>query len=166
MEEQGIWRRFLLESGVWEGSLNNYVNREGGLVQQGTNRMLVEIQDDGSIQVRNQLFNSQGKKTDYEGFMHVKVEGNRLMNQKPLEQDPNTSNPINNYNFQGYIALKHIYIYEEYDEVLPEGNVENRRNSMHYYFPQENEIISIADVYVNGQLLVFGTSHFYRQEDG
>lgn len=92
----------------------------------------------------------------------MRVEGNMVVNAEPMTEDPSTKNKIRNHLLEGYIGDDHIYILESYDEILPEGEVEHRRNDMHYYFFNNTEMVILADVFVNGKLLVFANTRLKR----
>jgi len=155
---------FLKSSGRWEGSFSNFVNREGGIEQDGKIIVQVEVTEEGVISHKNSFFRPDGTQTDYVGSLEVKVEGNNLVNLMKIEEDPNTKNKIENHRFEGYITNKHIFIYETYEECFPDGKNEYRRNSVHYYFLSEKEMIMLADVYIDDNLLVIGNTKLVKKK--
>jgi hypothetical protein len=92
----------------------------------------------------------------------MRLEGNRLVNAEPMTEDTNTKNKIQNHLFEGYIGSNQIYVLEAYDEILPEGKVEHRRNDMHYYSFNDTEMVILADVFVNEELLVSANTRSKR----
>ena len=73
-------------------------------------------------------------------------------------KDPNTGNPLARHRFEGHVARRHIHILEEYEEVFPDGRREQRRNTVHYVLVDDRTVFMIADIRVDGQLLVFGNT--------
>ncbi len=147
--------RFLTQSGTWEGSFRNFVNKSGGVIQEGFVVVEVEVDEGGEIRHRNIFMDKDYQKSDYEGSTRMKLAGNRLLNLDLMTEDPNTKNRIENHEFEGYVIDDHIFILEAYDEVFNDERVEKRRNHVHYFFPTEMEIVMLADIYVNNELLVF-----------
>ena len=154
---------FLNSSGKWEGSFSNFVNREGGIEQEGKIVVQVDVTEKGVISHKNSFFRPDGTQTDYVGSLEVKVDGNNLVNLMKIEEDPNTKNKIENHRFEGYITDKHIFIYETYEECYQDGKREFRRNSVHYYFLSEREMIMLADVYLDDKLLVIGNTKLIKK---
>lgn len=152
---------FLKENTIWEGTFTNYVNRKGGIVQEGKMRVKVTINDEGIISHENAFFDKEGNPGPYTGSMKIKAEGDKLINMLEIKRDPNTGTEILNHRFDGYIGKNHIHILEEYDDKFPDGKIDHRRNSVHYYFVTEEHFIMISDVYVNGELLVFANSSMH-----
>jgi len=155
---------FLKRSGVWEGLFSNYVNKGEGIKQQGKMVVEMDVDEEGVISQTNMWFNLEGKQSDYTGYAKFRVEGNRLINLDKVEVDPNTGNKIGNPVFDGYIIGNHIHILDAYDDISPDGKVDHRRNSLHYYSISENEIIMIADVYVNDKLFAFANTKLVRKK--
>ena len=149
---------FLNSSGKWEGLFSNFVNRDGGIEQEGKVVVQVDVTDEGVISHKNSFFRPDGTQSDYVGSLEAKVEGNNLVNLMAIDEDPNTKNKIENHRFEGYVTNKHIFIYETYEECYPDGKREFRRNSVHYYFMSEKEMIILADVYLDDKLLVIGNT--------
>lgn len=87
-----------------------------------------------------------GKRAGYEGVAKMRLEGNRLVNAEPMTEDPNTKNKIQNHLFEGYIGSNQIYVLEAYDEILPEGKVEHRRNDMQYYSFNDTEMVILEQL--------------------
>ena len=158
MEHNRTCDLFLTQSGLWEGSFSNYVNRGGGIVQEGRIAVEVSVGEDGVIRHKNIFMDKDGKQSDYEGTARMKVEGDRLINLDVMTEDPNTGNQIRNHKFDGYITDHHVYVLETYEEILPDGKVDHRRSDVHYYFIGETELVMLADVYVNDSLLVFAST--------
>ena len=154
---------FLKRSGVWKGSLSNFVNQKGGIIQHGRLTVEMNIDEKGIITQKNSLFDSKGKKTDYEGVARMRSSGSKLSNLEPMTKDPNTGNAIQNHVLEGFVADNHIYIFESYDEILTDGKTEHRRNSLHYYFLDENKMVMISDVFVNNELLVFVNAQLEKE---
>ena len=153
---------FLNSSGKWEGLFSNFVNRDGGIEQEGKVVVQVDVTDEGVISHKNSFFRPDGTQSDYVGSLEVKVEGNNLVNLMAIEEDPNTKNKIENHRFEGYVTNKHIFIYETYEECYPDGKREFRRNSVHYYFKSKKEMIILADVYLDDKLLVIGNTKLIK----
>ena len=76
--------------------------------------------------------------------------------------DSNTGNKIKNHHLQGFITENHIHLLVTYEEVLPEGKIDHRRNSLHYYFTSQKESYLLVDVYLNSELLVFANTNLLR----
>ena len=155
---------FLKTSGIWEGEFSNYVNRGEGIIQQGKIIVEIDVDEKGIIHQKNKFFSREGKQSDYIGYVTMKVEANRLIYLGEMDKDQNTNNKIENHVFNGFITNNHIYILEEYDEIFSNGEVEHYRNSLHYYFISEEEIIMLADVCVNNKLLVFANTKLVRKK--
>ncbi len=155
---------FLQSSGIWEGVFANYVNRDGGIEQEGKIIVKVEVDTNGVITHENSFFRLDGTQSDYVGSLNVRVEGNNLINLLEIDEDPNTKNKIKNHRFEGYIVKNHIFIYETYEEIFPNGKKDFRRNSVHYFFIKENELIMLADVYLNDKLLVFANTKLEKKD--
>lgn len=154
---------FLHSGGIWEGHFSNYVNRDDGIEREGKIIVKVEVDTNGVITHENSFFRSDGTQSDYVGSLKVRVEGNNLINMLEIEEDPNTTNKIENHRFEGYVTKKHIFIYETYEECFPDGKKDSRRNSVHYLFIKENELIMLADAYLNDKLLVFANTKLEKK---
>lgn len=157
-------RFFLEENSIWKGDLCNYVLQGEGLKQRGCNLLEVQQLTKGVMELTNKFFRSDGTQTDYEGKTRIKILGDRIQAQEQEEIDPNTGNAIKDKSFSGFILSNHIYIMESYKEEVAPGKLESRRNDLHYYFLQDDELISIVSVYVDDELLVFGNAHLKRME--
>lgn len=145
---------FLKNTGIWEGEFTNYVNRAGGVTQQG--KIIIETEFQNGIVIQRNIFvRPDGTRSNYVGIAKMRIEGNKLLWDGEMEEDPNTGAKIGNHSFEGFVTDDQIYILETYDEVLPAGDVERRRNTTHYYFLSESEAVMTANVYVNDELLVF-----------
>ena len=157
-DELLIRKIFLETSNIWEGDFQNYVNMEDGIIQKG--KIIVEVtqEDDQIVKMRNKFINPDGKQSDYTGYSSMQIKNNRLLWVGDPRIDENTGNKIENHIFKGYILDNQIYILEQYSEVFPDGHKENRRNTVHYYLINKNEILQMADVYVNDSLLVFAST--------
>jgi len=155
---------FLQISGTWEGEFSNYINRGNGIIQQGKIVVEMSVDEKGIIHQKNKFFTHKGEQSGYTGYITMKVKGNRLVYLGEIDKDENTNNKIENHVFEGFITNNHIYILEEYDEIFSNGKVEHQRNSLHYYFISEEEIIMLADVCVNNKLLVFANTKLVRKK--
>ena len=159
-------RNILKESRSWKGEFLNYVKKhpatgQEGIVQKGEWEM--EIETEGEvITLTNKFFDEEGNQTDYEGKMEFKIDGNKIIQLGDTDKDPNTGNPIKNYDFEGYIIEDHMYVREEYDEIMGDKK-EHRRNTLNFHLLNDDEIMHSSDVYVDGELLVFGGIKFKRQ---
>ena len=153
---------FFKRSSVWKGPMTNFVNMKGRIVQHAHMIMEISTDSEGIVTQKNIVVKPDGTRTSYEGIAKMRVEGNRVVNAEPMTEDPNTKNKIQNHLLEGYIGDNHIYILESYDEILPEGKVEHRRNDVHYYFFNNTEMVILADVFVNGKLLVFANTRLKR----
>ena len=156
--------RFLRQPGTWSGPFRNFVNQTGGVIQEGYIAVEVEIDGD-EICHRNVFMDEKHQKSEYTGSGRMKVDGHRIVNMDVMTEDPNTKNPIRNHEFEGYLIDDHVFILETYDEILDGENVDRRRNHLHYFFPSENEIVMLGDVFVNDRLLVFAGATLKREGD-
>ncbi|NJE25694.1 hypothetical protein E3E22_03465 [Thermococcus sp. MV5] len=148
---------FLKNTGIWEGEFTNYVNQAEGITQQG--KIIIETEFRNGIVIQRNIFvRPDGTRSDYVGIARMRIEGNKLLWDGETEEDLNTGAKIRNHSFEGFVTDDQIYIFETYDEVLPNGVVERRRNTTHYYFLSETEAIMTANVYVNDELLVFASA--------
>ncbi len=162
--ESNIRTVFLFSNAEWLGDFQNYVNRNDGIIQNG--RILVEITFLGdTIKMRNAFFNQQGVPTDYTGYSNMLVQGDSIISPDDYSIDENTGNELKNYKFWGRILDNHIYIHESYNELFPDGKVETRSNSVHYYLKSKQEIIQLADVWINDSLFVFAGTLLRRKEE-
>ena len=146
---------FLLKPGVWSGEFHNFVNREEGIVQQGRIELLVELLDKNTAIQRTGFIRPDGSRTGYQGQAKIRATGNRIENPEAPDADENTGNPIEGYRFEGFAGQGHIHILEQYTEVHKDQPLEERRNEIHYCQMDNNQVLMISSVYVNGQLLVF-----------
>lgn len=146
---------FLSQSKTWEGTFRNFVNRAEGVIQEGYIVVDVEVDDCGEIRHRNTIMDQNRKPSDYAGLARFRVDGVRLINLEVMSEDPNTKNRIQDHRFDGYVIDDHIFILETYEEVFPDGSIDQRRNHMHYFFPTATEIVMLGDIHVNDELLVF-----------
>ncbi|MFW6196534.1 MAG: hypothetical protein ACOC5D_04275 [Thermoplasmatota archaeon] len=156
----------LKKDGTWKGMFMNYlkehpVSGEKGIVQKGKWIMDIEVEDDG-IKMINKFFDEEGNQSNYEGSMKIKFEGDKVKQIGNTEVDPNTGNKIKDYDFEGYITEDHMFIKEEYVEVEEDKDV-HRRNSLHYHLIDREEIMHTSDVYIDGELLVFGGNMFKKE---
>ena len=55
---------FLNESGLWEGSFTNFINLNNGIMQKGTIRVKVTVDDEGVIFHETAFFDKKGKFSD------------------------------------------------------------------------------------------------------
>jgi len=149
---------FLRESGVWSGEFVNFVNQKDGVIQKGRIRMKMVVDSHGAIQQSLAIIRPDGTATDYQGYATMKVEGNRLKWEGEITKDENTGNPIENHNFDGYIGWNQIYCLETYEEVFPDGRREKRRNNIHYIILSDGKLLYLADVHLDGKLLVFANT--------
>jgi hypothetical protein len=127
-------------------------------------RIEVEVNEKGEIRHRNILMNKDRKKSDYQGSARMKLDGNRFVTLGVMTEDPNTKNRIENHECEGYVIDDHIFILETYDELFDDGNVERRRNHIHYFLLSETEIVMLGDMYVNDELLVIAGTTITKKE--
>ena len=149
---------FLHKSGIWTGEFVNFVNREDGVIQRGKIRMKMTVEDDGIIKLSISLIRPDGTATDYQGYATLKVAGNRLNWVGAITRDENTGNPIENHVFEGYVGWNQIYFAETYEEVFPDGRREKRSNNIHYVVLEDGKLLQLADIRVDGRLLVFANT--------
>ena len=149
---------FLKKSGVWSGEFINFVNQQDGVIQRGRIRMEIIINSSGVIQQSIAIIRPEGTATDYQGYSTMKIEGNRLKWEGSITEDENTGNPIENHCFDGYIGWNQIYCIETYEEIFPDGRREKRQNNSHYVILDDRKLLWLADVRVNGKLLVFANT--------
>ena len=71
---------------------------------------------------------------------------------------------IENHVFEGHIGWNHIYIHEAYDEIFPDGRREKRANNVHYVILGDKRLLMMADVHVDGRLLVFANTVLRHEE--
>ncbi len=150
-----ILKGFLLKPGVWSGEFHNFVNQGDGIVQQGRIELKVELVDENTAIQRTGFIRPDGSRTGYQGQAKIRVVGNRIENPEPPSTDENTGNPIRDYRFEGFAGQGHIHILESYAEVPKDQPPEERRNEIHYCQLDNNQVLMISSVYVDGQLLVF-----------
>ncbi len=160
-------RSVLKEEGTWKGEFMNYLKKhpvtgEEGIVQKGRWVMEIKVEDDG-INMKNKFFDQEGKQSDYEGSMKIRFEDDKVKQIGNTEVDPNTGNEIKDYDFEGYITEDHMFIKEEYVEIEDESET-HRRNSLHYHLIDEDEMMHTSDVYIDGELLVFGGNMFKKEQ--
>ncbi len=161
--DNDIKKSFLLSNSKWLGDFQNYVNRDAGIIQTGKIKVELTTSND-TVMMRNIFLNHEGEPTDYTGYSYMIVKGNTIFSTDESGMDENTGNEIIDYNYLGRILDNHIYIHESYREILPNGEIEQRSNSVHYYLMSENEIIQLAEVWVDNVLLVFAGTRLKRQD--
>ena len=153
---------FLYSGTTWSGEFQNFVNRGQGIEQKG--RIRVEMSHRGdSIGMRNAFINELGVASDYSGYAWMLVRGNELLNLDQSGVDANTGNPISGHDFRGRIFGRHIYIYEAYSEHMPDGTTRRQSNSVHYYLVSSTEVLQLAEVWVDDQLLVVAGARLERE---
>lgn len=145
---------FLCREGIWSGEFYNFVNQQGGIVQQGRIELKAEVPAPDLVVQKTGFIRPDGSRTGYQGEAKIAVRGKQLINPEPPEKDENTGNPLEDYRFEGYVGEGHIHILEQYVEKSAEGSDE-RRNEIHYCQLDGGDVLMISSVYVNGQLLVF-----------
>ena len=150
-------------NGIWEGSLANFVNRDGGIVQHGGLILEVSIDKHGVVTHKSILLRPDGQKK-YEGIARMRLEGQKLTNLEPMTEDPNTKSKIQNHLLEGFVGDSHAFVLESYDDISPDGKIEHRRNSVHYYFVNEKELVILSDVFVDDKLLVFANARLKKRE--
>jgi len=146
---------FLTRNGIWEGPFTNYVNKGTGVVQNGTIRYEVRVGNDRTIRWRTNFIGPDGKESGYTGYSIMKLNGRKLEWVGEEAVDENTNNRIEGHVFQGFILDSHLYVYENYTEVYPDGKREKRRSDLHFVLLKDGGILLAADVYVDDALLVF-----------
>ncbi len=161
--DNDIKKSFLLSNNTWLGDFQNYVNRDGGIVQSGRIKVELTTSND-TVMMRNIFLNHEGESTNYTGYSYMIVKGDTIFSTDGSGVDENTGNEIIDYNYLGRVLDNHIYIHESYKEILPNGEIEQRSNSVHYYLMSENEIIQLAEVWVDNFLLVFTGTQLKRQD--
>ena len=149
---------FLKQSGVWSGEFVNFVNQENGVIQRGKIRMKMTVDSAGVIQQSIAIIRPDGTATDYQGYSTIMVEGNRLTWVGAMDKDENTGNPIENHNFDGSVGWNQIYCVETDEEVFPDGRREKRKKNLHYIILGDGKLLWLADVHLNGKLLVFANT--------
>jgi hypothetical protein len=155
---------FLKKSGVWSGEFVNFVNQKDGVIQRGRIRMRIIVDSSGVIQQSIAIIRPDGTATDYQGYSTMKVEGKRLKWEGSITEDENTGNPIENHSFNGHIGWNQIYCVETYEELFPDGRREKRQNNVHYVVLDDGRMIWLADVRVDGKLLVFANTVLVLQK--
>lgn len=156
---------FLKKSGIWEGDFANFVNQDNGVIQKGKIRMKMEVNSQGIIKQSIAIFRPDGTSTDYQGYSTMKVEGNRLKWVGSMIKDENTGNPIENHSFEGYVGWNQIYAVETYEEIFSDNRREKRKNNTHYIILSQDKLLWLADVYVEGKLLVFANTLLVLQKE-
>lgn len=149
---------FFKKSGIWSGEFTNFVNQEDGLIQRGRIRMKMVVDNSGIIQQSIAIIKPDGTATDYQGYSTLKVEGNRLTWVGSITKDENTGNPIENHSFNGYIGWNQVYCVERYEEIFPDGRREKRKNNIHYIVLDDGKLLWLADIHLDGKLLVFANT--------
>jgi hypothetical protein len=161
--DSDIKETFLFSNSSWLGDFQNYVNRNTGIVQSG--KIIVELAtSNDTIIMKNVFLNDEDEPTDYIGYSYMIVKGDSIISADESGVDENTGNEIIDYNYSGRILVSHIYIHESYKEILPNGEIEQRSSSVHYYLISKNEIIQLAEVWVDNSLLVFAGTQLKRQD--
>ncbi len=161
--DNDIKKSFLLSNSTWLGEFQNYVNRNTGIVQSGRIKVELTTTND-TVMMRNIFLNHEGELTNYTGYSYMIVKGDTIFSIDESGVDENTGNEIRDYNYWGRILDNHIYIHESYMEIFLNGKTEKRSNSVHYYLLSNNEVIQIAEVWVNEALLVFASTRLKRQD--
>jgi hypothetical protein len=161
--DSDIKKSFLFSNSSWLGDFQNYVNRNAGTVQSGKIQVELTTSND-TIIMKNIFLNDEGEPTDYTGYSYMIVKGDSIISADESGVDENTGNEIIDYNYSGRILDNHIYIHESYKEILPNGEIEQRSSSVHYYLISKNEIIQLAEVWVDNSLLVFAGTQLKRQD--
>ncbi len=161
--DNDIRESFLLSNSAWLGDFQNYVNRNAGTIQSGKIKVELTTSND-TIMMRNIFLNHEGEPTNYTGYSYMIVKGNTIFSTDESGVDENTGNEIIDYSYFGRVLDNHIYIHESYKEILPDGEIEQRSSSIHYYLKSENEIIQLAEVWVDNVLLVFAGTRLKRQD--
>lgn len=149
---------FLKTSGIWSGEFVNFVNQKEGVIQKGRIRMRMLVDSSGVIQQSIAIIRPDGTETDYQGYSTMKVDGNRLKWEGSITEDENTGNPIENHNFDGYIGWNQVFCVETYEEIFPDGRREKRQNNIHYVVLDDGRLLWLAEVRVDGKLLVFANT--------
>jgi len=158
-----IKKTFLLSNTTWIGNFQNYVNKNAGIIQSGSIKVELKTSND-TVMMRNVFLNQRGEPSNYSGYSYMIIKGDTIISTDESGVDENTGNEIIDYNYFGRILDNHIYIQETYKEILSNGEIEQRSSSVHYYFLNENEIIQLAEVWVNNDLLVFAGTRLKRQD--
>ncbi len=161
--DNDIKNSFLLSNSTWLGEFQNYVNRNAGIVQSGRIKVELTTSND-TVMMRNIFLSHEGEPTNYTGYLYMIVKGDTIFSIDESGVDENTGNEIIDYNYWGRILDNHIYIHESYKEIFPNGKTEKRSNSVHYYLLSNNEVIQLAEVWVNEALLVFAGTRLKRQD--
>lgn len=149
--------------GIWEGSLTNFVNRDGGIIQHGSLILEVSIDKHGVVTHKTILLRPDGQK-QYEGIARMLLEGQKLTNLESMTEDPNTKSKIRNHLLEGFVGDSHAFMLESYDDISPDGKIEHRRNSVHYYFVNKKELAILSDVFVDDKLLVFANARLKKRQ--
>lgn len=157
-QDPGLSTTFLAKGGVWRGEFINFVNGDPAEVQKGALLMRISVDPEGVIDQSIALIRPDGTRTEYEGSARLRVEGNRLLWVGSVTRDENTGNPIENHRFDGLVGENQIYAAETYEEIFPDGRREKRRNNLHYVILDEETVLFLADVHVDGELLVFANT--------
>lgn len=158
-----IKNSFLLSNTAWLGDFQNYVNRNDGIVQSGKIKVELTTLND-TVMMRNIFLNHDGEPTNYTGYSYMMIQGDTILSIDESGIDENTGNEIIDYTYLGRILDNHIYIHESYKEIHPDGKIEQRTSSVHYYLLSENEILQLAEVWVDNVLLVFAGTRLKRQD--
>jgi len=155
---------FLNSDGIWEGEFVNSVYLDERTIQKGHIRLKMTVRDNEIIEQSIAFFAPDGTQGDYEGYATMKKKGHLLRWAGETSTDENTGNVIENHVFEGYIGWNQIYIYEAYDEIYPDGRREKRRNNLHYIILSDKKLLMLADVHVDGRLLVFANTVLHYKE--
>jgi hypothetical protein len=155
---------FLRRSAIWSGEFTNFVNQEEGVIQRGRIRMKAVVDSRGAIKQSIAIIRPDGKASDYQGAASLRIEGNRLKWVGKITEDENTGNPIENHTFEGYLGWNQVYLVETYEEVFPDGRREKRKNNSHYVVLAEKKVLWLADIHVDGKLLVFANTVLELQD--
>ena len=161
--DNDIKATFLLSNTTWVGNFQNYVNKNTGIMQRGSIKVELKTSND-TVMMRNIFLNQKGEPSNYSGYSYMIIRGDTIISTDESGIDKNTGNEITDYNYFGRILDNHIYIHESYKEILCNGEIEQRSSSVHYYLLSQNEIIQLAEVWVNNDLLVFAGTRLKRQD--
>ncbi len=160
MTDKPTLKSILKKGGTWEGPFINYVKGhpgtgEKGVVQRGKWVMEIDVEG-GTLIVTTTFFDQEGNQTGTGGSMKITFEGDTVRQLGETDIDPTTGNKLKEYQFEGYITENHMFLKEAFIEVVEEKKEQHRRNSLHYHLKKSNEILQTLDIYVDGNLLLFG----------
>ena len=127
--------------------------------------MKITVDENKIIRLSIAMFRPDGTPSDYEGMATMRLEGSKLSWVGEMTQDPSNKNRIANHHFEGFVAPDHIYILETYDDILPNNQVDKRRNDIHIYFGGVGKAVMLGDVHINGELLVFARTVLIKYDE-